>query len=368
MKISYHKLTILALFFAGLFSCTTPEEVSTSSPGKHRIYYIAAEETDWNFVPAGENLVYGRPFNEEEEVWTKTSGTTIGPVYKKALYFEYTDSTFSTRKNRPAEEQYLGLLGPVLRAEVGDTIDIFFFNRTTLDVSMHPHGVAYEKSSEGSPTNDSTDGAGASIAPGGTYHYVWMVPERAGPGPNDPSSILWAYHSHVTEAGDVFAGLMGPIIITRHGKANSDARPKDVDKEFITMFMVIDENQSPFLDDNTKRFTPDSAMIDPDEFEEGNLKHSMNGFLFGNMPMPQMKTGERVRWYSFAFGNEVDMHTAHWHGNTALENGTRKDVINLFPATFTQADMTPDQAGIWLFHCHVTDHMMAGMMSRYRVF
>ena len=84
--------------------------------------------------------------------------------------------------------------------------------------------------------------------------------------------------------------------------------------------------------------------------------------------MPEMKIGEKVRWYLMGFGNEADIHTAHWHGNTLIEHGSREDVINLFPATFRQADMTPDQAGIWLFHCHVTDHMMAGMMERYRVF
>jgi FtsP/CotA-like multicopper oxidase with cupredoxin domain len=368
MKNSWPKLALLALLVINYSSCTSPEEIASPSPGKHRIYYIAAVEKDWNYVPAGQNLVYGRSFNQDEETYVKTSASTIGSVYKKALYVEYTDSTFTAIKARTSEEQYLGLLGPAIRAEVGDTIDIFYFNNTTVPTSMHPHGVSYLKSSEGSPTNDSTDGAGASIAPGGRYHYIWMVPERSGPGPNDPSSILWGYHSHVTEAGDVFSGLMGPIIITRQGKAKSDAHPKDVDKEFIVLFMVIDENQSLYLNDNRKRFIPDSASIDPGVFEEGNLKHAMNGFLFGNMPMPEMKVGERVRWYLFSFGNEVDIHTAHWHGNTAIENGTRQDVINLFPATFRQADMVPDQAGIWLFHCHVTDHMMAGMMERYRVF
>jgi len=33
----------------------------------------------------------------------------------------------------------------------------------------------------------------------------------------------------------------------------------------------------------------------------------------------------------------------------------------------TEADMVPDDPGIWLFHCHVGEHMMAGMSVRYRV-
>jgi FtsP/CotA-like multicopper oxidase with cupredoxin domain len=26
----------------------------------------------------------------------------------------------------------------------------------------------------------------------------------------------------------------------------------------------------------------------------------------------------------------------------------------------------PDDPGIWLFHCHVNDHISAGMLTRYR--
>jgi hephaestin len=31
------------------------------------------------------------------------------------------------------------------------------------------------------------------------------------------------------------------------------------------------------------------------------------------------------------------------------------------------SDMVPDDPGTWLFHCHVNDHIAAGMLSRYRV-
>jgi hephaestin len=41
-----------------------------------------------------------------------------------------------------------------------------------------------------------------------------QVPERAGPGPHDPSSVVWMYHSHTDEIADGYAGLIGPMIIT----------------------------------------------------------------------------------------------------------------------------------------------------------
>ncbi len=38
-------------------------------------------------------------------------------------------------------------------------------------------------------------------------------------------------------------------------------------------------------------------------------------------------------------GNENDMHTPHWHGNTLLWNGLRVDVLQLMPADVQVADM-----------------------------
>ena len=47
----------------------------------------------------------------------------------------------------------------MLRAEVGDTIEVLLVNRMRYPVSMHPHGVRYMKDSEGAPYNDGTSGA-----------------------------------------------------------------------------------------------------------------------------------------------------------------------------------------------------------------
>lgn len=42
-----------------------------------------------------------------------------------------------------------GLLGPTLRAQEGETIVVTFRNMATGPHSIHPHGVAYGKQSEG---------------------------------------------------------------------------------------------------------------------------------------------------------------------------------------------------------------------------
>jgi len=56
------------------------------------------------------------------------------------------------------------------------------------------------------------------------------VPNRAGPGPMDGSSVMWMYHSHSDEVGDTYAGLVGPVIVTARGQARDDGTPRGVDR------------------------------------------------------------------------------------------------------------------------------------------
>jgi hephaestin len=80
-----------------------------------------------------------------------------------------------------------------------------------------------------------------------------------------------------------------------------------------------------------------------------------------------MRKGERVRWYLMGMGTEVDLHTPHWHGQSVTVNGMRTDVTSLLPATMVVANMMPDNAGEWLYHCHVNDHIDAGMIATFDV-
>ena len=361
--------------------------IAEDQHGTLRTYYIAADELDWDYVPSGLDKMMGMPPEGYAKIYTTRGPHQIGKVYQKAIYREYTDATFKHLKPRPARDAYLGIVGPIVRAEVGDTIKIVFKNNGTHPYSVHPHGVFYKKASEGSPYADGVAAAakgGAAVAPGKTFTYTWDVPERAGPGPADPSSIVWLYHSHADERQDVNAGLIGAIVVTRRGMARPDGTPKDADREFVALFMEFDENQSWFIDDNIKRFTTrpkkfnkvDIVPIDPKGnfdlllgtgFGPSNFRWSINGYQFANMPMPRMKKGDHVRWYLLTLGEGFNFHTPHWHGNTILVNGQRTDVIALSPAQMVTVEMVPDDPGIWLFHCHVSDHMEGGMVARYEV-
>src|SRR6476661_1645447 len=242
------------------------------SDGTTRTYYISADQVDWNYAPAGMNEITGKPFDDVADTYVKTGPGRIGSTYEKCLYRGYTDGTFAQRIKRPADEKYLGLLGPVIRAEVGDTIKVVFRNTCPFPTSIHPHGVFYEKNAEGAPYNDGTgkgDKGDDAVPTGGTYIYNWRVPERAGPGPDDGSSVMWMYHSHTDEVGDTYAGLMGPMEITRRGMARADGSPKDVDREIFALFSVMNENQKPYLETNVHRFAqPPFPDPDDEDFQE----------------------------------------------------------------------------------------------------
>jgi hephaestin len=352
----------------GYWSAVTGAQLPT---GVTRTYYIASDEVLWDYAPTGKNQITGQAFDATADTYVKNGPDRIGSKYLKCLYRGYTDTTFHTLAPRPASEAYLGLLGPVIRAAVGDTITVVFRNNCAFPTSVHAHGVFYRKDSEGAPYSDGTSGADKlddGVPKGGTHTYSWRVPERAGPGPHDGSSVMWMYHSHSDEVGDTYAGLVGPMVITSAAQARPDGTPKDVDRELFVMFSVMNENNSPYLNTNVRRYTRlPSAPAKDDEFTESNLMHSINGYVFGNQPMITIKKGERVRWYVMSLGTEVDLHTPHWHGNDVMVGGMRADLVNLLPASMVVADMVPDSPGIWLFHCHVNDHLTAGMSTRYQV-
>lgn len=45
----------------------------------------------------------------------------------------------------------------------------------------------------------------------------------------------------------------------------------------------------------------------------------------------------------------------------------RADVFDLFPGTFQTLEIVADTEGTWLLHCHLDDHIRAGMETIYTV-
>jgi manganese oxidase len=361
----------VALVAGGVAVAVVRSTGSGAADGRTRTYYIAADPVDWDYAPGGKNVL-GEHFEAAAGTFLNGGDDRIGHIDRKSIYREYTDASFKTLKPRPPEWEHLGMLGPPIHAVVGDTVKVVFKNNTPYPASVHVHGLFYDKASEGADYDDGTTGKDKeddAVGEGKEHTYTFEVPDRAGPAMHDDSSMLWAYHSHTDEITDINAGLIGPLIVTRKGMARADGSPKDVDREVVTLFNIYDENLSPWLDWNIQHHAgkPGEVKKNDDEFKESNLKHSINGYLFGTLPGLDFKRGQHVRWYVMGAGTETGLHTPHWHGNTVVSMGQRMDMLDILPMTMKTADMVPDDPGQWLYHCHVNDHIAGGMAALYRV-
>ena len=164
---------MLLTLAVGLMAVTASGRRPWAQEPQVRQYFVAAEEVIWDFAPSGRNLAmdHGAHGAALPATWAGSKR------WKKVRYVEYTDGTFSTRKPQP---EWLGILGPIIRAEVGDVVRVHFLNRTRGHYGMHPHGLRYTKDHEGAHYRAS--GAGTRIGPGGRFTYEWIADAASGPG------------------------------------------------------------------------------------------------------------------------------------------------------------------------------------------
>ncbi|XP_072263991.1 ceruloplasmin-like [Pyxicephalus adspersus] len=335
--------------------------------GKDREYFIGIQEIQWDYAPSGKNIISGNPIDKDEHasIYLQQSSNRIGRVYKKASYVQYTSHTYTEQIQKP---DWLGLLGPIIKSEVGDSVTVHLKNFASRPYSLHPHGIEYTKENEGALYPDNTSGTNKMddyVKPGESHTYKWDVVEDQGPSKRDDDCILRLYHSHIDGPKDVYSGLIGPMIICKTGTLDNK---KEKPKEFILMFSVIDENISWYLDENIKAFTKVSEVDKEDEdFQESNKMHSINGYMYGNLPGLSVCDETNVRWYLFGMGNEVDVHSAYFHGQVLTYQRFRVDTLSLFPASMVQASMVTKNPGKWLLSCQVNDHLEGGMQALYEV-
>merc|ERR1712187_403234 len=124
---------------------------------------------------------------------------------------------------------------------------------------------------------------------------------------------------------------MGTGELAKHTLDIPAPRDSDLTEEVLTLFMIVDENLSFYIDGNTLNRTniPRGELqvnhLDPG-FQESNLKHAINGRLFGNLEGLNLTVGREARWHVQSLGNVQNAHTPHWHGNTLTWAGQRLDV------------------------------------------
>uniref|UniRef100_A0A3Q4HQX0 Coagulation factor V n=1 Tax=Neolamprologus brichardi TaxID=32507 RepID=A0A3Q4HQX0_NEOBR len=299
---------------------STLTRVEKYSPWK---YYIAAEEIFWDYAPTNQDHIdekflffLCRDFKRQ---YLSQSPTRIGGKYKKAVYTQYKDETFTERSENLARKKELGILGPVIRAQIRDIITVREHNMASRPYSIYPHGLTIEKSQEGVnypkgvfvlwfPGNHSHG-----VQPGETHTYVWKVVEEDEPLEGDSRCLTRLYHSAVNTPRDIASGLIGPMLICKSQSLN--VRNLKADKEQHAMFAVFDENKSWYLEDNIHQYCNQSKVNREDpEFYKSNIMHTVNGYIFKYDPPLGFCSGEVATWHVSSIGAQDYIQTLYIPG------------------------------------------------------
>ncbi|XP_075429225.1 coagulation factor VIII isoform X3 [Ascaphus truei] len=304
-----------------------------------RTFHIAAVELDWDYSDSSRLTALHRP----------QAPRSHGPaLYKKAVYVEYTDASFTQTKPRP---DWTGLLGPTIRAETFDSVVIHFKNLASRPFSLHGIGVSYGKSSEGVGYEDGTsqsEKADDAVAPGALHTYVWEIPESYGPTESDSPCVTSAYFSQYSPSRDTNAGLVGPILICKPGSLSEDGSQRGM-QEHVLLFAVFDESNSHYTQG------------------ESEILHTINGYM--NFTLPELRLCHRkpVSWHVIGFGTRSDIHAISLEGHSFVVSGHRVTSLPVSALTFLTASIQPGDSGVYTMSCQTPSHPAGGMAALVRV-
>ncbi|XP_068427857.1 coagulation factor V isoform X2 [Clinocottus analis] len=321
-----------------------------------KTYFIAAEEVEWDYRGYGQR----RPDKSESD-----SRVT---KFTKAVFRGYMDSSFSTRDIRGELDEHLGILGPVIKAEVGQSIMVVFKNLAKRPYSLHPNGVSYTKHTEGLSYEDGSQywfKYDNEVQPNTTFTYIWKVTAMVGPLPDEADCRTWAYYSGVNPERDINSGLIGPLLVCREGSL--DRKVPDM-REFTMLFMTFDESQSWYYKKNHELMQRRSRS----RFVDHNLNlkfHAINGIIYGLKGL-RMYTNRLVCWYLINMGSPKDFQSIHFHGQTFIHkkiNSYRQAVYPLLPGSFATLEMYPSKPGLWQLETEVGFNQQLGMQTLFLV-
>jgi FtsP/CotA-like multicopper oxidase with cupredoxin domain len=279
-----------------------------------RDVWVAAVPMVFDMVPWGKDPISGTTFTSEQRFMQATIFRRTTRNWRRPL-----------RNSDVSSQPRDGVPGPLIRARVGDTINVHFKNLEPPGGrahSMHFHGVRYPPSSDGAFV-PGISGPDAEVKPGQTWTYkLRAIRESEG---------VWPYHDHAPDMHHAIEeGMYGALSII--GK--KDRWP---DREFVVVF-------------NT---TPDFETIN-------------NRAFIRNTPTFRARVGDRVQWDVLALGSAH--HTFHVHGHRWVdEDRVPLDTRTIGPAESFRVGWTEREPGTWLYHCHREDHMSRGMVGLYKV-
>jgi FtsP/CotA-like multicopper oxidase with cupredoxin domain len=121
--------------------------------------------------------------------------------------------------------------GPLIEAEVGDTLDVKLTNQLPEPTTIHWHGLRIPAEMDG------TEMVQRAIEPGESFEYRFVVPDAA---------TFW-FHSHVNETEQLERGLYAPLIVKGSGEPTLDGEQVLV---FDDLKLGPDGDVAPFGDEH----------------------------------------------------------------------------------------------------------------------
>ncbi|NXX99513.1 FA8 factor, partial [Centropus bengalensis] len=325
-------------------------------------HYIAAVEMDWNYAPT-------KPASLDRNItslFLEAGPQRIGSTYKKVMFVEYEDATFKKRK--VSDEADKGILGPVIKGEVGDQFKIVFRNLASRPYNIYPHGLTTVRPYHALRASEDKDVKDIPIPPGQSFTYSWRITTEDGPTQADPRCLTRFYYSSIDPVRDTASGLIGPLLICFRKTMDQRGNQIMSDKTKLVLFSVFDENRSWYLEENIRRFCTDAARVntqDP-QFYASNMMHTINGFVFDNLQL-ELCLHEVVYWYVLSVGAQTDFLSIFFSGNTFKRNMVFEDVLTLFPFSGETVFMSLEKPGIWTLGCLNPDFRDRGMHAKFTV-
>uniref|UniRef100_A0A8D2LED6 Coagulation factor VIII n=1 Tax=Varanus komodoensis TaxID=61221 RepID=A0A8D2LED6_VARKO len=288
-----------------------------------------------------------RPFHSQLFFsFPRESSPATATQYRKAVYMEYTDVTFTQTKPKPA---WMGILGPTIQAEVYDKVVVTFKNLASHPFSILATGVSYWKASEGAGYGDETswpEKEDDAVRPGHSHTYVWEILQDQGPTGSDPDCLTYAYSSHVNSVKDTNSGLIGALLVCKPGKPMGYKRD-----HLMPVFLFLFSH----------KVMPDPIMTTWTTFLQALLSSTIPQISYSSLAGLKMCQKRPVYLYVIGLGTKAGVHSIFFEGHTFLVRGHRQATLDISPATFLTVEMMPSTNGTFQMFCQIPSHQRAGM-------
>ncbi|XP_052005616.1 coagulation factor VIII-like [Xyrauchen texanus] len=341
-----------------------------STRSQFRSYYIAAEEIMWNYGIT-------KPAQLIKPGEMRRGMRSFFPAYRKVVFRAYQDRDFKYPIKRGELDEYLGIMGPVLKAEINDVLTVVFKNLASRLFSFHLQGV-YDKT-QGSfapgmgPESYTDEVPGDPVPPGEERVYNWRISKRQGPSASEFDCKAGAYYSNVNMEKDTNSGLIGPVLICRPGTLHPHELLQPQMLDFFLLFTTFDERKSWHMDYNIRKFCtpPCQVKVDDPWFEISNKFAAINGYVAETLPGLMVKRYQTARWHLLNVGSQGEFHAVHFHGlpfSVGKDQEHRMGIFNLYPGVFATVQIRPVIVGTWLIECTIGEHQLAGMRAKLLVY